>query len=321
LEAVGGLPEEVRLPIVVVTSRAQRGDASLCCRLGISAYLTWPVFAQDLRDALACLSQATPRSSRAGDVLVTRHYLRESRRQALSLVIADNSSMRSLLGEILGGSGHRVLVSSTTDAPALLGQSNEAPALVVIHVSAEGEHNEEVARLVSTGEPGFAPPSVILVADSEPTQNDPVTPRHDVWLKTPLDADALQRAAKAQIRARFALIEEGYAKRTKLLNKQALLARVGGDEKLAREVVGLFLEHGRHMLQGIRQAISNDTPEELAQTAHTLWSALAMLDVRPAMDHCARLESCGRDGDLGPAPKWLAQLERLVARIQLEMSV
>ena len=89
---------------------------------------------------------------------------------------------------------------------------------------------------------------------------------------------------------------------------------------LAREVVGLFMEHGRHMLQGIRQAIANDTPEQLAQTAHTLWSALAMLDVRPAMDHCAKLESCGRDGDLEHAPKWLAQLERLVARIQLEMS-
>jgi signal transduction histidine kinase/DNA-binding NarL/FixJ family response regulator/HPt (histidine-containing phosphotransfer) domain-containing protein len=78
------LADEVRsdpgygaMPIVLLSSSGERGDAARCRRIGIAAYLTKPVREADLRDALGAVLAAPPGA--VVERLITRHALSESR--------------------------------------------------------------------------------------------------------------------------------------------------------------------------------------------------------------------------------------------------
>jgi CheY-like chemotaxis protein len=56
--------------VVVLTPAGQRGDAAVCRRLGISAYLTGSVTGRDVSAAIDAIVAGVP-------ALITRHWLRE----------------------------------------------------------------------------------------------------------------------------------------------------------------------------------------------------------------------------------------------------
>ncbi len=96
--------------ILMLTSAGQRGDAARCRELGISAYLTKPATEWELLDAitliLAEVEKITPRPQ-----LVTRHSLRESKRELRILLAEDNSVNRVLALRLLEKQGHCVVTA------------------------------------------------------------------------------------------------------------------------------------------------------------------------------------------------------------------
>jgi CheY-like chemotaxis protein len=70
-------PGYAAMPIVLLSSSGERGDAARCRRIGIAAYLTKPVRETDLRDALGAVLAAPPGA--VVERLITRHALSESR--------------------------------------------------------------------------------------------------------------------------------------------------------------------------------------------------------------------------------------------------
>lgn len=75
-ERLLGIPELAPLRIVVITSAGRRGDAARCRELGVAAYLTFPLSASELAEALV-LAIETPAGK--DKELVTNHSLRERR--------------------------------------------------------------------------------------------------------------------------------------------------------------------------------------------------------------------------------------------------
>jgi signal transduction histidine kinase/DNA-binding NarL/FixJ family response regulator/HPt (histidine-containing phosphotransfer) domain-containing protein len=65
------------MPILLLSSSGERGDAARCRRIGIAGYLTKPVREGDLRDALGAVLAAPPGA--VIERLITRHALSESR--------------------------------------------------------------------------------------------------------------------------------------------------------------------------------------------------------------------------------------------------
>jgi len=82
-ERIKSTPELDTIPILLVSSAGQRGDAIRCRELGITAYLTTPIPEADLLEvALTALAE----NGSAGDrALITRHSLRERRRTRAQL--------------------------------------------------------------------------------------------------------------------------------------------------------------------------------------------------------------------------------------------
>ena len=92
--------------LVILTAIGQRGDAATCRELNVAGYLTKPIPAEDVREAVeAVIGGPSPLDL---TVLVTKHWLRERRRHLNILVVDDSPTHRMVARRILERRGHRV---------------------------------------------------------------------------------------------------------------------------------------------------------------------------------------------------------------------
>lgn len=79
---------------------------------------------------------------------------------------------------------------------------------------------------------------------------------------------------------------------------EALLDRLDGDLRLARELLTTYLEEAPAMRAGLRDALNSGDPKRIERAAHSLRGALAAVSAPVAVDLADQLESRSRDGDL-----------------------
>ena len=90
----------------------------------------------------------------------------------------------------------------------------------------------------------------------------------------------------------------------------ALLARVGGDEEIARELVQLFVNECPRMLEAVRTSVASQSPIEIRRSAHLLKGSVSNFTETGAATAALELELIGREERLQDAPGALARLER-----------
>lgn len=91
-----------------------------------------------------------------------------------------------------------------------------------------------------------------------------------------------------------------------------MIARLGGDEDLARELVTLFIGECPQMMAQIRESVEQGEPDLIRRAAHAFKGSVAIfLPDGPTVTAFA-LETMGRDGPVDEAPTVLARLERQV---------
>jgi HPt (histidine-containing phosphotransfer) domain-containing protein len=91
-----------------------------------------------------------------------------------------------------------------------------------------------------------------------------------------------------------------------------MIARLGGDEELARQLVTLFIGECPQMLAQVRESVGQGTPDLVRRAAHAFKGSVSnFLSDGPTATAFA-LEQIGRDGRLDEAPAVLATLERQV---------
>jgi HPt (histidine-containing phosphotransfer) domain-containing protein len=93
-----------------------------------------------------------------------------------------------------------------------------------------------------------------------------------------------------------------------VVDRVALLDRVGGDEDLLREIASLFLNEYPATLQEIRRAVGARDSKAVEQAAHSLKGSVANFGAPGATRAALRLETLGRKGQLDEAPLALNEL-------------
>lgn len=103
-------PSLSNIKVVVLTSAGQRGDAALCRKLGVSAYLSKPFDRLELRDLLLRVLAGGPMRPESA-ALVARHTLRELPKPLRFLVAEDSLVNQKLIARLLEKRGHAVAVA------------------------------------------------------------------------------------------------------------------------------------------------------------------------------------------------------------------
>lgn len=96
--------------ILMLSSSGARGDAARCRKIGISAYLSKPIYQIDLKEAIQqALKQ--PDKQLPKKTLITRHSIREARQKFEILLVEDNIVNQKVAVRILENMGHKVAVA------------------------------------------------------------------------------------------------------------------------------------------------------------------------------------------------------------------
>ncbi|MCP4110810.1 MAG: response regulator [Desulfobacteraceae bacterium] len=94
--------------IIMLASTGERGDAARCRSLGLAGYLSKPVKESELMEAV---KTALGSPSSGGTRLITRHSLREKRRQLRILLAEDNEFNQRMVEALLKQRGHSVVIT------------------------------------------------------------------------------------------------------------------------------------------------------------------------------------------------------------------
>ena len=98
-----------------------------------------------------------------------------------------------------------------------------------------------------------------------------------------------------------------------MIDRAAVLDRIGGDESLLGEIASIFLQEYPDLLNEIRSAIALGDAAKLERSAHSLKGAVMNFCVPSATQAAYQLENIGRQGDMQKAPTALKTLEMQLA--------
>lgn len=94
-----------------------------------------------------------------------------------------------------------------------------------------------------------------------------------------------------------------------------LLKRIGGDEKLLRQMIATFLRDMPKRLTAIRAALKKKDGVRLASFAHALKGSVSIFGPSPAHEHAEALQNLGRSSDLRQATHLYPLLQEEIAKL------
>jgi len=290
---------------------------------GIDAALVKPVKQSDLLDAIvAALGGEVAASEDGADAAPAR-----STRPLRILVVEDNPVNRTMALRILERAGHEVVlaVNGQEALDALAGASLD---VVLMDVQMPVLNGLEATAQIREGEQGTGRHVPIVAMTAHAMRGDRercLAAGMDGYLVKPVRAEELIAAveeygdgadarAARQETSRPVPTVEALAPHDDV--RTALLAHVGGDPDLARELAQIFLADGGEMMQRIDRAIRSGDADELRLAAHTLKGAVATLGAKSAAVAASRLEQMGGSADIAEVGRAGSELKKAIGALE-----
>ena len=314
---------EISAPrIIMLTSAGERGDVRRSRDLGVAAYLLKPVSQSDLLDTISRALQF-PFSKEISTARATQLSIPESSRSLRILVAEDNPVNQKLATKILQKMGHRVtVVGDGKKAVETLGQGTFD--LVMMDVQMPVMNGFEATQTIRAQEKhsGKHIPIVAMTAHAMKGDRERcLEAGMDGYVSKPIDLQDLYHAIEGLVPASNEGEKEVSCEhsRAELVNRELLLDRVAGDMDLLLEVVDLFMDDSRRLLDRIREAVTEKDAEELERAAHALKGSVLNFEARTVADIARNLETMGRNRDLAQAESEVAELEKQMGALRAEL--
>ena len=300
------------LTIMMLTSSGEYGDAARARELGIAAYLTKPVDARSLHDAIgrALSGAGAKRMLPSGEARPSVPGLR-------ILLAEDNVVNQRVAVGLLSRRGHQVTVAGN-GAEALATLDRDEFDLVLMDVQMPVMGGLEATAEIRRREAAHGRHLRVVAMTAHAMTGDRercLEAGMDAYLSKPIDPDVLFRTVESNDEVEAAPRQDASSQ---VCDRAGLMARVGGDPDLFTEIVQLFLTDCPVRVAAIKAAVDARDAELIRTTAHALKGAAGNLSA-PALVAAARtLERIGADGRVDAAP---AALRNLMAQAALAMDV
>ncbi len=322
--------------LVLMTSLGQRGDARQMEQLGFAAYLVKPARQSDLFDSLSTVL-ARPAMSHVRQRIVTRHALREMRRGAVRILLAeDNVTNQQVALGILRKLGlHADTAADGSEAIAALGTHPYDLVLMDVQMP-EMDGLEATRRIRDPGSAVLRHDVPIIAMTARAMQGDrercldagmddyvtkPISPQAlaeaiDRWLPREDAAQTTQDVAELGPVARTLRAEPA----AMVFDQAGLLSRLMGDEDLARVVVDGFLEDAPKLITALGDCLRTGDSAGVLLQAHTIKGASATVGGDALSVVAQEIEAAALAGDLDHVRERLPALGAAFGRLREAMS-
>jgi len=301
----------ISCPIIMLLASAVDPRASRCREMGIEGYLTKPVTHSELYSAVAAV--LGPRRDFSSTTTDWRRTLRRSSRALRVLLAEDNLVNRELTVAFLQRWGHSVVVTED-GLRALEAYEREKFDLVIMDVQMPVMDGFETTRKIREVErkTGRYVPIIAMTAHAMAGDRERcLAAGMNQYIAKPI----LEKELFLLIEA-FAGSQPGPAAQTPGIDRSEVIARVGGDELLARRIAGLFLENYPLLLDGIHEAVRMRDAPALRNVAHTLKGSVSNFPAAEAFEAAQRLEKMAQSGELAEVDLAVEALEQAVQRLR-----
>ncbi|MBF0508581.1 MAG: response regulator [Deltaproteobacteria bacterium] len=315
-------PDHGDIKIILLTSAAQRGDAGLCKKLGIPAYLTKPVRQSDLLDTILTVL-CTPMPDAGQKSLVTRHSLKESRTKLNVLLAEDGLINQRLAQTMLEGRGHTVSIVNN-GAEALNTLDSFTFDLVLMDVQMPVMDGITATKKIREKEKltgGHIPIIAMTAFAMKSDQDRCLASGMDGYIAKPLDIGKtikyIESLAHAPIKNEQV---EDHLGSTVVFDRKSFMERCSNITELAADLINGFSDNYSKYLNDIREAIESNDPEKLHHSAHFLKGTSSMLSAQRTVQLARELELMGRNARMDKSNEvfneLVKQVELLVSQLR-----
>ncbi len=309
--------------LMMLSSADHHGDAIRCRELGVAAYLSKPIRQSALWDAMVSV-MGTSRKPESALPLRTDHTLEPCPQRMKILLAEDNLVNQKLAVRLLEKRGHAVTVAANgREAVDALEQRQFDVVLMDIQMpELDGFEATALIRQKESALGGHVPIIAMTAHALKGDRERCLAAGMDAYVSKPLQAESLLEAVEAYAakptrdsphpNSRTAIVSESPL----MFDRAAVLARVGGDAGLLKEIRDLFTQECPQYLEAIRRAILENDPEKLRRAAHTFKGSIGNFGDSPALAAAQALETMGRENHLNAAQEMFEQLLRHMDRLQ-----
>ncbi|MGC8605168.1 MAG: response regulator, partial [Desulfomonilaceae bacterium] len=313
-ELINADPNFSGLAKIMLTSAGQRGDAHKCLNLGISAYCLKPIKQSELLGLIAKAIKKAPDDEHKPS-LTTRHSLRERKRFLKVLLAEDNVINQKLAATILQKMGHNVTIAQN-GKEALRKIEKSHFDIILMDVQMPEMDGFQATRAIREKEratggghtPIFAMTAHAMSGDREKCLAEGM----DGYISKPINAQELLEQIDKLVSQREGASGNAFcnAERGEIVDRELLMARVGGDVDLLDELVELFLKNSPKMLLSVEQAVHEGKPETIEKVAHSIKGSVGSFAAERAFQAAMKLETMGREGKVRHTEQALKELEK-----------
>jgi two-component system sensor histidine kinase/response regulator len=293
-QQISAKPELAGATIMMLTSSGQYGDSARCRDVGISCYLTKPVEAADLHDAICRVLEGIPKLR--PPTLSPRPAPTGLVRPLQVLLAEDNIVNQRVAVGLLTRRGHAVTVANN-GLEALDALVSRTFDLVLMDVQMPVMGGFEATADIRRQERERGGHLRIVAMTAHAMNGDRercLSAGMDGYLSKPVDPAMLYAIVEREGTSREGAAPPPASKSAPVDRDQAL-ERLGGDEGLFTEVIQLFLEDCPARLAAIKRAVDRGDADQIRVTAHALKGAAGNLSATGLFDAASTLERLGME--------------------------
>jgi CheY-like chemotaxis protein/HPt (histidine-containing phosphotransfer) domain-containing protein len=335
-------------PVILLSSADRQPDANRCRQLGVAAYLSKPVKHSELRAAIQKVMEPSSNEATAQ----TRGCDRGQRPSATCqsrpltiLLVEDNATNRMLAVALLEKEGHRVeMAHNGREALAVL--ASRAFDVVLMDVQMPEMDGFEATAHIREQErsTGAHIPIVAMTAHAMKGDRERcLGAGMDGYVSKPIHAKELHEAL-ANVTPSIAVPEQAthtshlvqgvdtrQAASTRMepipaeppadvLDKAALVARLGGREERLSTFIQIFLDESSQHMAELDDAIIRNDASSLRRPAHSLKGSAGIFGALSLVEAAVALESLGQVGELSGAAEAYCRLETEFRKLKAELT-